>query len=56
MTETLPPPRPTAEVIALPGAPARTLDGRLFTELSLQEQEIEMMKRRLREQIESVGD
>lgn len=43
-------PRPSKvpnNVVTLPGAPLRTLDGRLILELSERELEIEIMKRRI---------
>jgi len=43
-----PPPKSTGEVISLPGAPARTIEGKLFSELSEFEQEVEVIRRRLR--------
>ncbi len=45
----VPPPRPMATVTALPGAPLRTLDGRLWDDLTDFERECEVMKRRLRD-------
>ena len=40
-------PKASANVATLPGAPPRTLDGRLFSKLSEFEMEVEIMKRRI---------